>query len=81
MKENKNITALVISTLVSLIAIISFAGAYITKLTTVEVELANVRESLTSIETKLDKKDEKIENLNERLLKVEHKIGVDNDED
>lgn len=54
-----------------LIAIIGFAGAFISKQTTLEVQLANIQKELVNINVKLDKRDEETKIILERLTKLE----------
>ncbi len=56
-----------------LIAIIGFAGTFISKQTKLEVQLANIQKELTTISIKLDKRDDEIKMLSERVTKLEAK--------
>lgn len=66
---------IVITTIISLITIISFAGMFISKQTTLEVQLANIQKELVNINLKLDKRDDEIRHLTERVIKLESEKG------
>ncbi len=57
--------------LLFLITVIGFAGAFISKQATLEVQLANIQKELANINIKLDKRDEEIKVIVERLTKLE----------
>lgn len=57
--------------IIFLIAIIGFAGTFISKQTTLEVQLANIQKELVNISLKIDKGDEENKKILERLTKLE----------
>lgn len=54
-----------------LITLIGFAGAFISKQTKLEVQLANIQKELTTISIKLDKRDDELKGISERLARLE----------
>jgi len=54
-----------------LIVIIGFTGTFISKQTTLEVQLANIQKELVNISQKIDKGDEENKKILERLTKLE----------
>lgn len=74
MKE-KNITSVVIATIISLITIATAFGGFISNQTKLEVKLNNIEASLTEIKIKLNDRDNEIKQLTERIIKLEEKIS------
>ena len=54
-----------------LVTIIGFSGAFISKQTTLEVQLANIQKELITINEKLDKRDEEVIHLATRVTILE----------
>ena len=74
MKE-KNITSIVIATIISLITIVTAFGGFISNQTKLEVKLNSIEASLTEIKIKLNDRDNEIKQLTERIIKLEEKIS------
>jgi peptidoglycan hydrolase CwlO-like protein len=74
MKE-KNITSVVIATIISLITIVTAFGGFISNQTKLEVKLNNIEASLTEIKIKLNDRDNEMKQLTERIIKLEEKIS------
>jgi len=83
----KDTTAIIIATIISLIAIISFTGAFYSKLAILETEVVNINKEIISIKVMLDNEykdikkilsnyDTEIKSINNRLVKIEHKVGI-----
>ena len=75
MIKEKNITATVIATIISLITIVTVFSGFISNQAKLEVQLTNIQKELVIINEKLDKRDEEIKNLSTRLTILENKIG------
>lgn len=86
MHDKKDITAVIITTIISLLTLLTMAGTFISKQTTLEVELINIKKELTNISIKLDKRDDEINTklskrddeikiLTEKVIKIEQKIN------
>lgn len=54
-----------------LIAVIGFAGVFISKQTALEVQLGGIQKELVEINLKLDKRDEELKGISERLARLE----------
>lgn len=66
-----DLTATIITTLISLLTIIGVVGKFISNQTKLEVGLANIQKELAEINCKLDKRDAEIRKLSDRVLKLE----------
>jgi peptidoglycan hydrolase CwlO-like protein len=73
--KEKNITSIVIATIISLITIVTTFGGFISNQTKLEVKLNNIEASLTEIKIKLNDRDNEIKQLTERIIKLEEKIS------
>ena len=75
------ITATIITTLISLTTIVGMVGKFISAQTKLEIQLTQIQKDVMEINVKLDKRDDDIKTLHERLTiietkcKVEHKKG------
>ena len=72
-KEKKDLTSVIIATIISLLTIITVAGTFISKQTELQVQLTNIEKELTNINIKLDKRDDEIKDLTERIIRLESK--------
>ena len=79
-----DLTATIITTIISLLTIIGVVGKFISNQTKLEVQLINIQKELAEIKEKLDKRDEElrrltekrdceIKDLNDRIIKLEEK--------
>lgn len=66
-----DITAAIITTLISLLTIIGIVGKFISGQTKLEVSLCNIQKELIEINVKLDKRDMEIRKLSDRVLTLE----------
>ena len=66
-----DLTATIITTIISLGAVIGLFGKFISNQTKLEVGLANIQKELAEINCKLDKRDVEIRKLSDRVLKLE----------
>lgn len=71
--EKKNLTGNVIAIIISLGAIVTLFGGFISNQAKLEVQLANIQKELTSISVKLDKRDEEIKSLTQRVIILEQR--------
>lgn len=79
-----DLTATIITTIISLLTIIGVVGKFISNQTKLEVQLVNIQKELAEIKEKLDKRDEElrrltekrdceIKDLSDRIIKLEEK--------
>lgn len=79
-----DLTAAIITTIISLLTIIGVVGKFISNQTKLEVQLINIQKELAEIKEKLDKRDEElrritekrdceIKDLSDRIIKLEEK--------
>lgn len=73
MKENKNITTSIITTIISLGSIVTMFGGFISNQAKLEVQLTNIQKEVISISEKLDKRDDEIKDLSTRITILEQK--------
>lgn len=73
MIKEKNITATVIATIISLITIVTVFSGFISNQAKLEVQLTNIQKELVIINEKLDKRDDEIKDLSTRLTILENK--------
>ena len=73
MNKEKNITATVIATIISLIAIVTVFSGFISNQAKLEVQLTNIQKELVIINEKLDKRDNEIKDITTRLTILENK--------
>lgn len=71
MEKKNSITSTYISLTVSLIAIISFAGGFISNQSKIATQLASIQTDLSEIKVNLSKRDEEIKNLTNRIIVLE----------
>ena len=69
-----DMTATIITTLISLLTVVGIIGKFISNQTKLEVQLANIQKELVEINIKLDKRDTEIRCLSDRVLKIEEGI-------
>lgn len=73
MIKEKNITATVIATIISLITIVTVFSGFISNQAKLEVQLTNIQKELVIINEKLDKRDDEIKDITTRLTILENK--------
>ena len=73
MNKEKNITATVIATIISLITIVTVFSGFISNQAKLEVQLTNIQKELVTINEKLDKRDNEIKDITTRLTILENK--------
>lgn len=73
MNKEKNITATVIATIISLITIVTVFSGFISNQAKLEVQLTNIQKELVIINEKLDKRDNEIKDITTRLTILENK--------
>ena len=73
MIKEKNITATVIATIISLITIVTVFSGFISNQAKIEVQLTNIQKELVIINEKLDKRDDEIKDITTRLTILENK--------
>ena len=66
-----DLTATIITVIISLLTIITVVGKFISNQTKLEVGLANIQKELVEINYKLDKRDLEIRKITERVIKLE----------
>jgi len=66
-----DLTATIITTIISLLTIVGVVGKFISNQTKLEVGLVNIQKELVDINLKLDKRDDEIKNITERIIKLE----------
>jgi len=76
---NKDITAIVLVALVSIItiagAVASFYGAFISRQAVVETQLAHIRDELTAISATISEREDRVQDLSERLSQLEVRLN------
>lgn len=61
-----DLTATIITTIISLLTIIGVVGKFISNQTKLEVQLVNIQKELAEIKEKLDNRDEELKRLTEK---------------
>jgi tRNA1(Val) A37 N6-methylase TrmN6 len=69
-----DLTATVITTIISLATVVGIVGKFISNQTKLEVQLVNIQKELAEINIKLDKRDNEIRCLSDRVIKIEENI-------
>lgn len=66
-----DLTAAIITTLISLLTIIGIVGKFISAQTALEVQLSQIQKDITEIKLQLNKRDEELRCLSDRIIKLE----------
>ena len=73
-KQKNNLTATIITTIISLSAIVTIFSGFISNQAKLQVQLANIESNVVNINVKLDKRDDEIKGLTERVIKIEQEV-------
>jgi|LSQX01.1.fsa_nt_gb hypothetical protein len=66
-----DLTAAIITTLISLLTIIGIVGKFISTQTALEVQLSQIQKDITEIKLQLNKRDSELRCLSDRVIKLE----------
>ena len=66
-----DLTAAIITTLISLLTIIGIVGKFISTQTALEVQLSQIQKDITEIKLQLSKRDSELRCLSDRIIKLE----------
>lgn len=76
----KDLAYIILTVLVALITIVSFAGTYIKAMGSIETKLINIETELLKVRETMELRDDEIKDINERLtaIETEHKLYFNN---
>ena len=66
-----DLTAAIITTLISLLTIIGIVGKFISTQTALEVQLSQIQKDITEIKVQLNNRDSELRCLSDRVIKLE----------
>ena len=66
-----DLTAAIITTLISLLTIIGIVGKFISTQTALEVQLSQIQKDITEIKVQLNTRDSELRCLSDRVIKLE----------